>query len=805
MKTWLLSSSVLALMIATLPAWGAFPTETGTTSVPITVTHAGPPPVPVITVTPAMPSIPDTTALGTLVATVSYAMSDGSTWTGTAVLSSNPSNIFALSGGSLIVNPNGPGVGPNPGTQVDNITILATSGPPVGAGAQTLLPTTQQSGGNVGITLQFLAGAGSNGNFVGNPPPAVIMPALPAFTGAYSLSGPDASKFTINPTTGVITVGSTALAAGTYNVTQCMTQSGVVGSPACSNWVLQGVDVNDTSTLFMQLDNYTPAPGGTVHVTVRNSPNASGGDYVFIQRNYNDLGYTNGAPGSPPYSVSVGAAGVHNAVLSIPVPNPPTDWYQFLTMKHVPNNGVGSQANLITSDLIVQPSIPFVMPTASNTLAPPFTPNTATMGTITVCPSGCMYSLPSQAIIGLSNYEAGLPGATTGYGPQDYELITVQAGAYEDCLEFGNLDPSIAPTNNRVWNLPHHLWIKGVGGGFAHISAMDNIAYVCHSKGIFVLWNKNGTPNDNLIVDNMEFSDWVDTAPSAAFYNGTGDLTLRNVYIHDGAMGVITANYGQFNFTIQNSRFARGGGPQGPTHNMYIGQEVSLEIDHTISQQALNGHEVKCRAYTCMVTCNEFSGSQDPYYVDSEETDFAIGVGPQNTNVGISLLAHLLNNTLVKGPYGAAQNNVGWAVDVESFYTGSPNAIDFENNLFIYDGAGQHWFTYIGPTTNSPPGPQLINPAPQTWSNNWFVGSSGSPDPYGVYPYYSYFDESPRGGAGYPSPGQITESGDVAYVTRAAAGLPAAQTTSPPWPSSWYTIPPPKSGCTGTIGNMAVP
>lgn len=84
------------------------------------------------------------------------------------------------------------------------------------------------------------------------------------------------------------------VAAGTYSITLCAAQAGVIGSPACMPLAVQGVDINDTSTLFMQLDNYTPAPGATLHVTVRNAPNTAGTDYVWLQRNYNGLGYSNG-------------------------------------------------------------------------------------------------------------------------------------------------------------------------------------------------------------------------------------------------------------------------------------------------------------------------------------------------------------------------------------------------------------------------------------------------------------------------------------------------------------------------------
>ncbi len=642
------------------------------------------------------------------------------------------------------------------------IVTHAGSGP-----AQTLLPMVQQAGGGNVTPLQFLAGTRSAGNFVGNPPPAAIFPASPPFAGTYSLSGPDASKFVINPSTGVVRVGATDVAAGTYNITITATQAGVVGSPASMALTLQGVDINDTATLFVQLDNYTPAPGGTVNVTVRNAPNTSGGDYVLIQRNYNGLGYWNEfTPGI--YQQYVGSVGTHNAVLSVTVPNPPTDSYQFLDVIFVPNNGVGSQATAKTSDLLIQPRIPFAMPTAPNTLVPPFTPTQ----TLTVCPVGCQYTELSQAIIGLSNSNTS--------NTADNVLITIQAGAYADCIQFGNWSPFTAPTNNRIWNLPPHLWIKGVGGAFAHLEAMDNNAFNCNGKGIIVFW---GADTDFLTIDNLELSDWVNQAPSGAVYAALGNVTLRNDYIHDGNMGLITSDHSTVSYSVQNSRFARGGGPAGPSHNIYIGEAASFSIDHSISEQALAGHEVKCRALTCHVTCNLLRGTQDPYYVDSEEADFADGVPPPSS-VGID--AHLDNNTIVKGAGGNQQNQVGWAMDLESYTPGNNYNLSANNNIMIWDGTAQHWFFYIGPTS----GTNIISNAPQTWTNNIFVGSNGAVDPYGVYPYYSY--SSPLAPTtGYPNAAQITEVGDVQYANRAAAGI-----------TQMY---PPPPGCTGTIGNLTVP
>lgn len=85
-----------------------------------------PPPQPVITVTPSTPEVPDTTSRGAVVATFSVAMSDGSPFTGKVGFGApyyDAGGIFALSGNRIIVNPNGPGLGPNMTTITDHITL----------------------------------------------------------------------------------------------------------------------------------------------------------------------------------------------------------------------------------------------------------------------------------------------------------------------------------------------------------------------------------------------------------------------------------------------------------------------------------------------------------------------------------------------------------------------------------------------------------------------------------------------------------------------------------------------------------
>jgi hypothetical protein len=92
---------------------------------------SSPPPPPVatltITVAPQLPSVPETAPLGTFVATVTAAWSDGSPFTGTLSFDSpyyDDGGTFALSGNRVIVSPLGKGLMGDGGT-VQHVTITA--------------------------------------------------------------------------------------------------------------------------------------------------------------------------------------------------------------------------------------------------------------------------------------------------------------------------------------------------------------------------------------------------------------------------------------------------------------------------------------------------------------------------------------------------------------------------------------------------------------------------------------------------------------------------------------------------------
>jgi hypothetical protein len=82
----------------------------------------------VIIVAPNVPRVRDTAALGSIVASYSVRMSDGSPFAGTVRFGPphyDNKGVFALSGNNIIVNPDGPGIGPNKTTITDHITLEA--------------------------------------------------------------------------------------------------------------------------------------------------------------------------------------------------------------------------------------------------------------------------------------------------------------------------------------------------------------------------------------------------------------------------------------------------------------------------------------------------------------------------------------------------------------------------------------------------------------------------------------------------------------------------------------------------------
>ena len=130
-------------VVPTSPAARQAPSRTGTTPAAPPLRRSGAPPAvrvttppavsvgplrPVIEVRPNIPKVPDTARGGTVVARYSVRMSDNSPFTGTVRFGPpyyDYSGRFALTDNNIIINPNGPGIGPNKATITDHITLEA--------------------------------------------------------------------------------------------------------------------------------------------------------------------------------------------------------------------------------------------------------------------------------------------------------------------------------------------------------------------------------------------------------------------------------------------------------------------------------------------------------------------------------------------------------------------------------------------------------------------------------------------------------------------------------------------------------
>jgi len=124
------AASQPASRTSTAPA----PPPTSRGGAPPAVRVTAPPPAPagplrpVIDVRPNTPKVPDTAPGGTVVARYSVRMSDNSRFTGTVRFGPpyyDSDGRFALVDNNIIVNPKGPGIGPNKATITDHITLEA--------------------------------------------------------------------------------------------------------------------------------------------------------------------------------------------------------------------------------------------------------------------------------------------------------------------------------------------------------------------------------------------------------------------------------------------------------------------------------------------------------------------------------------------------------------------------------------------------------------------------------------------------------------------------------------------------------
>jgi hypothetical protein len=407
--------------------------------------------------------------------------------------------------------------------------------------------------------------------------------------------------------------------------------------------------------------------------------------------------------------------------------------------------------------------------------------------TLTVCRSGCNYSKLEEAVT--AAYHANI----------DYTLITIHAGDYRPCFSWGS------------FNQPAHLWLKGVGGGFAHLIGSNT------STGCF---SSIAGSAAQIVLDNVELSDFSNGNGGAVSDGNCASFILRNDYIHDGGMGLITGQPScHYDVTIINSHFARAGGGDGPSHEIYIGEPTTkdnhLTVTNSIFEEAFVGQLIKSRAFFNTITCNKLLESYDPVNNGSLALDFG-GGGGQST---------VANNLIAQGPWFTGTNNnetmIEFGVDKSGWYGDQPaQFLVMNGNIVINDLTGVR-DPVVNPTgqvgnfikLGAPMTPSSA--LPYRWSDNTFIG------PLGFFPRWDTPGTSvvlglnnttepgcPGCFNGVASNVKLDDSNHY-YATRAAAGLPAITVNA--GPSGWYYAPydnatfPLPSACSEPIGNVTVP
>jgi hypothetical protein len=221
--------------------------------------------------------------------------------------------------------------------------------------------------------------------------------------------------------------------------------------------------------------------------------------------------------------------------------------------------------------------------------------------------------------------------------------------------------------------------------------------------------------------------------------------------------GTLTVDFAEFlTATLKNNSLVTG--PGGAQQNM-LGVGDDTERVGQSSSSTISGNTL---------TVGGFVGG----------SLFEIGQVIQGTGVtAATITAQTSGTTGQNGTYtlSGPSQTISTPQTINATFSSS-GILDFENNIWANDNTNNFWGFYLLQV------PTWMKSPPDPLTNNEYVAMP--------YPYSS---NKTGGSTGYPDTSQITETGSVSYASRTAAGLPAAPVAPPP------------PGCTGTVGNMAVP
>ena len=184
------------------------------------------------------------------------------------------------------------------------------------------------------------------------------------------------------------------------------------------------------------------------------------------------------------------------------------------------------------------------------------------------------------------------------------------------------------------------------------------------------------------------------------------NFTLRNAYIHDNENGLLTGANPASEITVQHCEFARNGGGEGLTHNVYVGAVARFTISDSYLHHAVGGHNLKSRALVTILSDNRLADEADGHA--SYEADF-----PNGGRVTLAF------NILQKGPN--AENATLVSYGAEGLAPGGAHDLVAKGNTFISQRNGGTRFLFLAPGIQS----VIVN-------GNVFAGNGSLPDVAGV-------------------------------------------------------------------------
>jgi len=312
--------------------------------------------------------------------------------------------------------------------------------------------------------------------------------------------------------------------------------------------------------------------------------------------------------------------------------------------------------------------------------APSFRPGSPVQSDVTPAPAPPVAQAAASPAASGNRIQVGpsrevkLPSQAAGVAKPG-DVIEIDAGTYRGDVASWRTD---------------NVTIRGVGGR-ARLVADGNNA---EGKAIWVIKGRD------VVVENIEFTGaQVPDGNGAGIRSEGNNLKIVNCYFHDNQEGILSSNdLTDSIIDIENSEFARDGGNEGRSHEIYISPIKQLIVRGSYFHDGRVGHLVKTRARTSIIIANRITdeGGNASYEIDASNGGRVFVIGnlfEKNPRAENSITVanamegatnpeqefYVVNNTFL--------NDLGHGVFV---YSRAPGSAKIVNNLFIGGGSVFH-------------------------------------------------------------------------------------------------------------------